>query len=192
MFLIRSSLATSDPQVERTTVGPSGSLNSHHRHALELVQQHNPASVWIASAAVKSWTEIGLVRNVWAAEIRSQPHGGVRPFHQKSTCLTRLTLGPNVVQIWSRYPSNQGSRHQIRGFGPYFTNSVLHQVVADPGMVRTWQRKHPTESAGPRVQGPSRVQSPGSKVYRSVFRVLGSGLRVQDSRFGGRGSGFKV
>ena len=25
------------------------------------------------------------------------------PFIQKSTCLTQLTLGPNVVQIWSRY-----------------------------------------------------------------------------------------
>jgi len=30
------------------------------------------------------------------------PHVGVRPFHQKSTCLTQLTLGPYVVQIWSR------------------------------------------------------------------------------------------
>ena len=32
------------------------------------------------------------------------PHGGVRPFHQKSTCLTQITLGPYVVQIWSRTP----------------------------------------------------------------------------------------
>ena len=29
-------------------------------------------------------------------------HGGVRPFHQKSTCLTQSTLGPDVAQIWSR------------------------------------------------------------------------------------------
>jgi len=29
---------------------------------------------------------------------RGQPHGGVRPFHQKSTCLTQLTLGRYVVQ----------------------------------------------------------------------------------------------
>ena len=28
------------------------------------------------------------------------PHGGVRPFHQKSTCLTQSTSGPHVVQIW--------------------------------------------------------------------------------------------
>ena len=32
------------------------------------------------------------------------PHGGVRPFHPKSTCLTQLNLGPDVVQIWSRDP----------------------------------------------------------------------------------------
>jgi len=32
------------------------------------------------------------------------PHDGVRPFHQKSTCITKLTLGPCVVRIWSRYP----------------------------------------------------------------------------------------
>ena len=30
------------------------------------------------------------------------PHGGVRPFQKKSTCLTQLTLGPDVVHIWSR------------------------------------------------------------------------------------------
>ena len=29
-------------------------------------------------------------------------HGGVRPFHQKSSCLTQLTVGPRVVQTWSR------------------------------------------------------------------------------------------
>jgi len=30
------------------------------------------------------------------------PRGGVRPFRQKSTCLKQLTLGSNVLQIWSR------------------------------------------------------------------------------------------
>jgi len=30
------------------------------------------------------------------------PHGGVRTFNQKSTCLTQLTLGPNVVKTLSR------------------------------------------------------------------------------------------
>ena len=32
----------------------------------------------------------------------SVPHGGLRPVHQKSTCITQLTLGPYVVQIRSR------------------------------------------------------------------------------------------
>ena len=30
------------------------------------------------------------------------PLGGLRPFHHKSTCLTQITVGPYVVQIWSR------------------------------------------------------------------------------------------
>ena len=30
------------------------------------------------------------------------PHGEVRPFHHKSNCFSQLTLGPNVVQMWSR------------------------------------------------------------------------------------------
>ena len=29
-------------------------------------------------------------------------HGGLRPFHEKSTCTTQLRLGPYVVQIGSR------------------------------------------------------------------------------------------
>jgi len=29
------------------------------------------------------------------------PHGGVRPFHQTSTCLTQSNLGSDVVQFWS-------------------------------------------------------------------------------------------
>ena len=37
---------------------------------------------------------------------RGHPHGGVRPFHQKSTCLAQLTLGPYAVQIWTRYGRN--------------------------------------------------------------------------------------
>ena len=32
------------------------------------------------------------------------PHGGVRPFNRKSTCITQLTLEPYGVQIWSRNP----------------------------------------------------------------------------------------
>ena len=35
----------------------------------------------------------------WWPRNRTVPHGGVRPLHQKSTCLTQLTLGSYVVQI---------------------------------------------------------------------------------------------
>jgi len=43
-------------------------------------------------------------RQVTSGDVRYMPHGGVRPVHQNLTCLTRLTLGPYVVQIWSRNP----------------------------------------------------------------------------------------
>ena len=52
--------------------------------------------------------EYGTYGTQLAALESDTPHGGVRPFHQKSTCLTRLTLGSYVVQIWSRDPRNLG------------------------------------------------------------------------------------
>ena len=36
----------------------------------------------------------------------ADPHGGVRPFQRKSICITQLTLGSYVVQIWSRNGRN--------------------------------------------------------------------------------------
>ena len=36
----------------------------------------------------------------------ADPHGGERPFHKKSTCLARSTVGPYVVQVWSRNPQH--------------------------------------------------------------------------------------
>ena len=47
------------------------------------------------------------------------PRGGVRPFHQKLTCTKQITLGPYVVQIWSR---------NIPNFGPNETR-VAHRAV---------------------------------------------------------------
>jgi len=37
-------------------------------------------------------------------KVARTPHGGGRPFHQKSTCLAQLILGPDVVQMGSRNP----------------------------------------------------------------------------------------
>ena len=36
------------------------------------------------------------------------PYGGLRPFHQTSTCITQVTSGPYLVQIWSRTTSEFG------------------------------------------------------------------------------------
>ena len=53
------------------------------------------------------------------------PHGGVRTFHQKSTCLTQLTFGPYVVQIWSRNPQS------LRQRNPSSNSTVWKQEAAD-------------------------------------------------------------
>jgi len=50
-----------------------------------------------------------------------RPHGGVRPFHQKSICLAQLTLGRYAVQIWSR------NTLELRGD----ETRVLHRVDAE-------------------------------------------------------------
>ena len=47
------------------------------------------------------------------------PHGGVQPFHQKSTCLTQLTLGPYLVQSWSRNTPKNSPNEPL----------VLHRVA---------------------------------------------------------------
>ena len=45
------------------------------------------------------------------------PHGGVRPRHQKSTCVTQSTLGPNVVKLWSRNPPDLEGTKLTHSFG---------------------------------------------------------------------------
>ena len=42
-----------------------------------------------------------------------KPHGGVCSFHQKSTCLTQLTLRPCVMQIWSRNTPESGGNEPL-------------------------------------------------------------------------------
>ena len=41
-------------------------------------------------------------------QVGYKPHGGLRPFHQKSTCLTHSTCGANVVTLT---PFLQGTQH---------------------------------------------------------------------------------
>jgi len=68
-----------------------------------------------------------------------KPLGGVRPFHQKSTCLTQSTLGPNVVQIWShntlKLRGNETLElHRVFGVGAYHTRtrtSLITEFIKD-------------------------------------------------------------
>ena len=55
-----------------------------------------------------------MIKGTWSA-VWLPPHGGLRPFHQKSTCLSQLPQGPYVVQSWSRTPRVLGI--ETRGGG---------------------------------------------------------------------------
>ena len=59
-------------------------------------------------------------RNIF--NFKHRPHGGLRPFHQKSTCIMQLTLGLYDVQIWSH-----GGRVPLRI--ERNETRVLHRVV---------------------------------------------------------------
>ena len=52
------------------------------------------------------------------------PHGEVRPFHRKSTCLTQSTLGPYVVQVWSRDQRYRVVADVLAGVGDYLTTRI--------------------------------------------------------------------
>ena len=49
-----------------------------------------------------------------------RPHGGAPPFHQKSTFLAQLTLGPHVVHLWSCNTPESGPNETV----------VLQRVVS--------------------------------------------------------------
>jgi len=46
---------------------------------------------------------------VVVCHLLNAPHGGVRPCHRKSTCLTQSNSQPYVVQLWSRTARNPAS-----------------------------------------------------------------------------------
>ena len=59
-----------------------------------------------------------------------KPYGGLRPCHQKSSCITQLIEGPYLDQIWSSCPQNRGVRNPC---SPpcwedvfFFSNSCRH------------------------------------------------------------------
>ena len=53
------------------------------------------------------------------------PHGGLRPLHQRSTCITQLICGPFLVRIWPR-----GGHVPLRIEGN--ESLVLHRVDPTP------------------------------------------------------------
>ena len=64
-----------------------------------------------------------------ALQVRHLSHGGVRPFHQKSACLTQLTLGLYAVRIWSRNTPESGPnktfvRHHVDRSSAYILVAV--------------------------------------------------------------------
>ena len=52
------------------------------------------------------------------------PHGGLRTFHQRSTCLEAVNFTAFPVQIWSRYPPEFRRRETL----------VVHGVVNHAGV----------------------------------------------------------
>ena len=135
------------------------------------------------------------------------PHGGVRPVHQKSTCLTQLTLGPRVVQIWSRNTPESGPNETF----------VLHRVDGRHSPqshldMRLKARSYPEERSGATCVSGFRFRIwgwgsrglgfrgvRGSKFPFEGFGVFrGLGVRVRGLRvswlwgFGVKGSGLRV
>jgi len=67
------------------------------------------------------------------------PHGGGRPFHQKSNCITQITLGPYVVQIWSRYGGNFDPTKPSYS-SEWFCSFCEEQMSCSVRVSRTWVR----------------------------------------------------
>ena len=76
-----------------------------------------------------------MVCRVFLTEWAGASRGGVRPFHQKSTCLTQLTSGPYALQIWSRNTPNFSPNktfvlRRAEVLNPFFSSCILLFVVS--------------------------------------------------------------
>ena len=83
------------------------------------------------------------------------PHGGVRPSHHESTCLSQSTLGPCMVQIWSR---------NTRYFEP-----------PEPANSTVWLPKNGSVYSSKFVPGPI--------LYEKTFNLIFSGNKVHYAYF---------
>ena len=100
-------------------------------------------------------------QSVWTLRVL-HPHGGMRPFHRKSTCLARLSLGPCVMQIWSRNPQN------FRQGDPRALPSRQAELVSSDGVFPTkiTKRKDDTMSSTSVLQHISYPRT-NTKLYNS-------------------------
>jgi len=123
LMTLKSSLmtlkSTYDSQVKRWALAEGGQGSergvqngSNQGHNLALTVLSVPSSQ--EGGKVRNVVYMGMgeplanYKEVSPSPIRPYPHGGVRPFYQKSTCLTQLTLGPYVVKLSSRNTTNVG------------------------------------------------------------------------------------
>ena len=74
-----------------------------------------------------------LAQSAFVFEDLSVPHGGLRPFHQKSTCITQVTLGPYMVTLRPKCRGN-AILEARRVAGPSTAESVGHtSLLLAPG-----------------------------------------------------------
>ena len=86
------------------------------------------------------------------------PHGGFRPVHQKSYCLTQSTLGSNAVQVWSRTQrisratEGSNSTEWIVSLYNQAFNSIFSLLWRERGLTEVVQLSGSTENPQP-LQG---------------------------------------
>jgi len=78
------------------------------------------------------WSRNTLQNRGGKTRVAHRPRGGVRPFHQKSTCITQLTSERYVVQIWPRNTPNSGPSEpfELHCVGGLVLFGVLFQVAS--------------------------------------------------------------
>ena len=104
------------------------------------------------------------------------PDGGLRPFHQKSTCIKQLTLGICVVQMLAR-----GGHVPLTIEGK--ETFAIHRAEGESP--RDCSPKGSSAAPVPARQGfPPAFPDPRCRVQGSGFRVLASGIWTQDCKVG--------
>jgi len=93
-------VGTSRPESIRTRAPRRREAGASLRSALRTSIKSQFVTI-LSTFGEKVWVPVVLNRfgNELRIEERQEPHGGLQTFHQKSTWLTQLTLGPNLVTL---------------------------------------------------------------------------------------------